>query len=192
MPCPQCGSHTPTGKSGKPLTYCTDRCKSMQNKRIPCADCGDLVWIGGGSAASPTCRPCRSAKIPCGTMGGYKSKGCRCNPCRDANAKAQREFKAKRKAAGRPHVRKVVYRRYSLSSEQRLAIFERDDWTCQICLLALDRSAHWNDPMAPTLDHIVPQSLSDAPDHSPNNLRAAHRRCNASRGNRVDGELLSC
>jgi len=38
--------------------------------------------------------------------------------------------------------------------------------------------------MSATLDHLVPQSLAITPDHSANNLRIAHRRCNSARGNR--------
>jgi hypothetical protein len=38
------------------------------------------------------------------------------------------------------------------------------------------------DDWAPSLDHIEPQSWALIPDHSPANLRLAHRWCNSVRG----------
>ena len=64
----------------------------------------------------------------------------------------------------------------------RRAIYERDDWTCQICYEPVEPDA---DPLSdwfPSLDHIVPQSHQLIPDHSPEALRTAHRWCNAVRG----------
>lgn len=117
----------------------------------------------------------------------YNKGKCRCDDCRAAHAKDIAEYYAKRKAEGRP-IPKRRYpdsdRHYSMTKLERLAIYERDGWQCQLCDEALDMGAHFNDPMAPTLDHIVPQSVET--DHSPGNLRAAHRICNAKRGNRVD------
>lgn len=161
-------------------------------KKVPCGGCGELRWPSQhqGAPKVPTCRKCRSEAFTHGTTNGYKRHGCRCDECREAQAAAQRDYQASRRARGLPtrQIRPGDYRRYSMSQEKRLAIFERDEWTCQICELPLDLLAHWNDPMSPTLDHIEPQSLALIPDHSPDNLRAAHRRCNASRGNRVEME----
>lgn len=63
---------------------------------------------------------------------------------------------------------------------QRLAIYERDDWTCAICREAVDPDAPANTTWDATLDHIVPRSLGGSDD--PVNLRLAHRWCNAVRG----------
>lgn len=49
-------------------------------------------------------------------------------------------------------------------------------------MTAVDPGLHWQDDWAASLDHIVPQSATDAPDHSPANLRLAHRWCNLVRG----------
>lgn len=70
-----------------------------------------------------------------------------------------------------------------ISPVERLAIYERDKWICQLCHEPIDRDA---DPRygdwAPSLDHIHPVSHSLLPDHSPTNLRLTHRWCNAIRG----------
>jgi hypothetical protein len=70
----------------------------------------------------------------------------------------------------------------------RLAIFERDGWTCQICMFPVDSTADYLDDWYPTLDHVVPQSHMLIPDHSEGNLRTACRYCNCLRG---DGTALT-
>jgi 5-methylcytosine-specific restriction endonuclease McrA len=62
---------------------------------------------------------------------------------------------------------------------ERREIYERDGWTCQVCLEPVDprliRSrSHWR----PSLDHIIPKSLG-GPDAS-ENLRLAHWWCNSA------------
>ena len=73
-------------------------------------------------------------------------------------------------------------KRFKIRPAEREAIYERDGWTCQLCMEAVEPNA---DPLSdwyPSLDHIVPQSRSLVPDHSPANLRTAHRWCNSVRG----------
>lgn len=69
-----------------------------------------------------------------------------------------------------------------ISRNDRLALYERDSWTCQICFKPVDRDLDVNDRMAATLDHIIPRATSLFPDDSPENLRLAHRSCNSRRG----------
>ena len=72
-----------------------------------------------------------------------------------------------------------------VSKRVRLEIYERDGWTCQICLTAVDPTLDPNDRMSATLDHITPRALTLFPDDSPENLRLAHRACNSARGVRA-------
>jgi hypothetical protein len=72
-----------------------------------------------------------------------------------------------------------------IAHRDRLAIYDRDGWTCQICLDPVDPDLMATDPLsnwAPSLDHIEPQAHALIPDHSPSNLRLAHRWCNSVRG----------
>lgn len=70
-----------------------------------------------------------------------------------------------------------------ITARARQRIYERDNWTCQLCLepVEVTESGEYN-PWAPSLDHIAPQSHMLLPDHSPENLRTAHVWCNAVRG----------
>lgn len=78
--------------------------------------------------------------------------------------------------------------RFRIASRVRLAIYERDDWTCQLCLEPIDSTLNPLDSWAASLDHIECQSWVLFPDHSPQNLRACHRMCNSLRGNREDSQ----
>lgn len=69
---------------------------------------------------------------------------------------------------------------HGLSMLERLAIFERDDWTCQICGEHADWTLHHTSDWYPTLDHIIPRSHGGG--HEPENLRTAHAWCNSVRG----------
>lgn len=71
--------------------------------------------------------------------------------------------------------------RFLIPPRERLAIYERDGWTCQLCLEPVDPDLGPSDVWAATLDHIVCQSWGDEPGHSPSNLRLAHRWCNSVR-----------
>lgn len=72
-----------------------------------------------------------------------------------------------------------------VSRRERLAIYERDGWTCQLCAEPVDPSLDPLHRMAATLDHIIPRALTLFPDDSPANLRLAHRSCNSARGIRA-------
>lgn len=74
---------------------------------------------------------------------------------------------------------------FTISRANRLAIYERDGWTCQLCGITVDATLKMPSHYAATLDHIIPQSHQLVPDHSASNLRLAHMICNAIRGDRV-------
>jgi 5-methylcytosine-specific restriction endonuclease McrA len=62
----------------------------------------------------------------------------------------------------------------------RLEIYERDGWNCHICSAPVDREAHFNENLAPSLDHLKPRSMGGT--HEPENLKTAHRVCNSVKG----------
>jgi hypothetical protein len=70
----------------------------------------------------------------------------------------------------------------------RIAVFERDGWRCQLCGKKLRRKhVGMNHPDAPELDHIVP--LGAGGDHLYRNVQCSCRRCNGRKGSKVVGQL---
>lgn len=65
----------------------------------------------------------------------------------------------------------------------RREIFDRDDWTCQLCGLEIYESSTYPDPDSPSIDHIVPLSRGGA--HSQENVQAAHLICNQMKHNKT-------
>jgi 5-methylcytosine-specific restriction endonuclease McrA len=63
-------------------------------------------------------------------------------------------------------------------------IFERDNWTCQLCGEGIDIALKWPNPLSASLDHILP--LSAEGDHTRENSQAAHLQCNMLKGARVN------
>lgn len=81
--------------------------------------------------------------------------------------------------------------RFLIPDAVRQAIYERDGWECQLCREPVDKFLPTSDRWAATLDHIVCQSWTDTPDHSPKNLRLAHRYCNSLRGDERYGRFAA-
>jgi len=57
-----------------------------------------------------------------------------------------------------------------------LDVYQRDNWTCYICSNPVDRNQTHPEPLAPTVDHVIP--ISKGGEHSLNNCRCAHAICN--------------
>ncbi len=129
-------------------------------------------------------------------LSGY-NMGCRCDKCKDAHAIKMREFHEKKKTEHGISYTSVQRRRFKeehgyypqrrqsdVNGAVRLAVYERDNWVCQICgkpvLKRYIKGSHAN----ASVDHIIPQSQQLIPDHSANNPRTTHYICNAIRGNR--------
>lgn len=118
-----------------------------------------------------------------GTSGGgvWVSGPCAwCGEQFTGRGKAAR-FCSKNCATAAKFARKDPYT-FKPSPALRLAVYERDNWTCQVCDLPVDPSEHFRSDWAGSLDHVIPQAAMLIPDHSESNLRLVHRICNAYRG----------
>lgn len=62
-------------------------------------------------------------------------------------------------------------------------IYERDDWTCLLCSEQIESWRRAPDPLAPSIDHIVP--ISRGGTHERANVQAAHLGCNSRKGARI-------
>lgn len=65
----------------------------------------------------------------------------------------------------------------------RRKVFERDAWTCRLCMKPIDRDARVPDPLSATIDHILPLALGGA--HVYENVQAAHFICNSAKAHNV-------
>jgi len=114
-------------------------------------------------------------------FGGY-DRGCRCDICRETVNGWSRDYNRKHfEATGRWINGGWIKRK------ERLKLYERDDWVCQICFEPVNKGEWSADPLDPTLDHILPRSKGGG--HEPENLRTAHWICNGRRGDRVELEV---
>jgi hypothetical protein len=64
-----------------------------------------------------------------------------------------------------------------VANVSRKAIFERDDWRCQLCKRKVRRDKATPHPLAPVLDHVIP--LARGGTHEPANVQCAHFICNS-------------
>jgi len=69
-----------------------------------------------------------------------------------------------------------------------IEIYERDNWTCQICHKKVKKGLNGRNLLQPSLDHIIPLSLGGS--HTRINVRCTHLGCNLARNNRVADQLL--
>lgn len=73
-----------------------------------------------------------------------------------------------------------------VASVNRMQIYQRDRWICQLCRKPVRRNAATPHPKSPVLDHVLP--LARGGTHEPANVQLAHFLCNSLKGDRVWGE----
>ena len=158
------------------------------NKRRACTSCGNPVWIGTSSRPDPVCRPCRKIRRSrfcrqCSALYDPLDRGrytyyCSVN-CRDTAARERERVRQRAERRARKAKRRLTY-----DGVSDAAIFERDDWLCQVpgCGEPISRDVVHPDPLSASVDHIVPLSLGG--DDTASNKRAAHLICNMRRGTR--------
>ncbi len=66
-------------------------------------------------------------------------------------------------------------------------IFERDNWTCQICGRKINKRLKHPNLLRASIDHIVP--LSKGGGDNPLNVQASHLRCNLGKNATSIGQL---
>lgn len=110
--CLHCGVPiSKSGKRGPSPKYCSDACRNRakwerQKASNPCPGCSEpMARSSSSSAVDQRCRKCRFGGREHGTMKMYDYGRCRCDRCKSAKASSVRQYRAKRKASGRPIAR---------------------------------------------------------------------------------------
>lgn len=177
--CRGCGQEIVGGQA----LYCATRCKWLATPRLPCGVCGGPTgWKASRrDVVDPTCNGCRGdySRFEHGTKRGYRDAGCRCLECTLWNRKTHKEYRERLRAEGR-RTKRFGSGKHWISDRVKLTVFERDGWVCQLCGDPTVLDAHPNSDWYPSLDHIQPWSKGGK--HTVENLRVAHRWCNAVRG----------
>lgn len=156
-----CYCHRPYTTRGKRRCGCT-HVPTSGVKTLACRDCGvpfDHVIVSN----HPT----------------------RCERCR--RIKKRETKRARGKLYGKTYRSRA--RAYGVRYEpvNRMKVFARDKWRCQLCGKPVDRDAKAPHPLSVTLDHVVPMSVGG--DHTYANVQCAHFLCNSIKGNRGSQQL---
>ena len=69
-------------------------------------------------------------------------------------------------------------------------VFERDGWRCHICERKIRKNLKWPHPWSASVDHLIPCGRRDKGPDTIDNVRAAHLRCNLSKGRRAANDQL--
>lgn len=125
-----------------------------------------------------------------GTLNSKKARACiACNTIIPKTARADKKYcseECSSKLRGRTmNVERRIRTSEPIFHFKRVDIYERDNWTCQLCLKGVNPNLVFPDPMCASLDHVIP--LSRGGSHKSSNVQLAHLRCNTSRGNKVEG-----
>ena len=195
-------------KLGHVSRWCSVRCKSAWLREHGKINVRPIAWAECGLCERkfikrqtlkycPSCKPvarrllaarshveikCRVCAVRfCRLPGAYTHRFCS-NECRDAHTLGvKREYRQQRRRKfGKTYVSEAKKRGVSFEVIERMAVFERDGWTCCVCDKPTPRdllkALH---PDAPTLDHIHPRSKGGT--HTWDNVATLCRACNTKK-----------
>lgn len=152
--------------------YCSESCKWIATPRVPCGDCGSPTgWKISQKVGVPRCLACRRRNPPVRPKPQPQRWLCgRCGvECERPAMKGQR-----------PRYCSECRIRDWITPTRRLAVYERDAWTCWLCEEPVDRDLIGSRSIwRPSLDHVTPRSAGGS--NSESNLRLAHMWCNCVR-----------
>jgi HNH endonuclease len=161
VPCSWCGAEMSATirRASEPRIFCSRSCKHKdKNKREAEARL----------STKPTGRRCMwcGADMP----QSMRSDAVFCSA--ECNSLAHRTMRNWRRRAGLTPTK----RQRSEPLPSFIDIAERDKWRCGICRKRVDPALKIPDPMAGSLDHLLP--ISRGGGNEPSNLQLTHLRCN--------------
>lgn len=178
-PCDGCGKVVQKEASRLnryPTLYCTPKCKTATQWRKYRKDKAQQPKPSNSRLfRSGACVMCSTVFV---CLFGSKT-------CSDACQAAWR-LSVKR---DNDHRRRARQRNAHVAPVVRHLIYERDNYTCQLCGDPLDMEAKAPHPQSPSIDHTIP--LARGGTHEPGNVQAAHFLCNSRKSDRLDWSALA-
>lgn len=206
LTCEICAARLPAkAKRGKDRLYCSNACKvaARLRKYVPvpprprrqrrCVVCGDLFDAAGKrKTCSDAChvsslgsnRPPASRTCPvCGESFETRSR----NPQLYCSKRCSWVAENARRGRGGHRTRHTGAQRERYDDAY---VFERDRWHCHICRRRIRKNLKWPHPWSASIDHLIPCGRRDQGPDTLDNVRAAHLRCNLSKGRRAANDQL--
>lgn len=90
--------------------------------------------------------------------------------------------------SGKIYTRKQRLRLQHVEPVSRVAVLERDSWTCHLCSKKINCQLKYPHAKSASVDHIIP--LAEGGTHEMANVRPAHLVCNQTKRDRGGGEQL--
>lgn len=213
--CAACGAPLARVRGGKPRKWCNQNCAhwamrhpgEIRPRQRECTICGTDIsgTPTNRTICSPRCRNIRDAQMAsdrnlaiaricgwCGTEFFTKTPTAKC-----CSLGCAQKFRSSPDEATRRVRRLEVWRRKNvkrraddiISEPYTLAeIARRDGLRCGLCHRKVDMRLSGLHPKGPTIDHIIPLSISR--DDTRRNVQLAHRACNVAKHTRAVGEQL--
>lgn len=163
--CPGCGQDKALPEYGKSRVYCK-----------PCSAAIASAYRESHPYLPVPGEPAEC--IYCGQRFLANKRRWRC--CSPACSKA---YKYKVADAKHSHARRARIKGSEFEMFDRVEIFERDRWICQLCGELVDPDVPRHDPKTPSIDHIIPIALGGA--HTRANVQTACLGCNVRKGARL-------
>lgn len=191
--------------NGKPNSWCRTCKKQDHRKKYKpksgysdeirnCLECNKKYSPGQRRKSIFCSRHCKDKykgqQLKILTLNSKKVRTCiACNTIIPKTARADKKYcseECSSKLRGRTmNIERRIRTSEPIFHFKRVNIYERDNWTCQLCLKGVNPNLVFPDPMCASLDHVIP--LSRGGSHKSSNVQLAHLRCNTSRGNKVEG-----
>lgn len=182
--------------------YCSDKCRIDHRSRRQtnvCEVCYRFFKTGNGTAqtCSKRCRVLFHSRIgasprTCLVCGdSFEVDRYHATQAKYCSVRCRERSANKLKNAYRSNwhrQRRIREQESEVEKINPFVVFDRDNWICWLCNTPCDRDASHPQPLAATVDHVVPVSKGGL--HRLGNLRCAHAECNTRRGNRDPAGLV--